>query len=119
MPHANVSAAGGGVSNEVSVSAAGLAAVNQRVTLSGELLMRRVSELRDLDFVAAPHPTIAGVDTYRLVSGEGGNTAVQVVTGVKWNIAGTVVVGGHVRWSATDSGLTAKITPTVAFEYAF
>jgi hypothetical protein len=117
--HANVSAAGGGISNEVSVSGAALAAVNQRVTLSGEVLMRRVSELRDLEFVAAPHPTITGVDTYRLVSGEGGNTAVQVVTGLKWNVTGTVVLGGHVRWSTTHSGLTAKITPTVAFEYAF
>jgi len=117
--HANLSAAGGGVSNEVSVGVAALAAVQQRVTLSAEMLVQRVSELRDLDFVAAPHPTIVGVDTYRLVAGEGGNTAVQVVTGLKWNVAGTVVLGGHVRWSTTHSGLTASITPTVAFEYAF
>ena len=117
--HANLSAAGGGVSNEFSVGAAALAAVNQRVTLSAEMLARRVSELRDLNFVAAPHPTIAGVDTYRLVAGDGGNTAIQVVTGVKWNVAGTVVLGGHVQWSTTQSGLTAKLTPTIAFEYAF
>ena len=117
--HANLSAAGGGVSNEVSVAAAALAAVNPRVTLSAEMLARRVSELRDLDFVAAPHPTIVGVDTYRLVAGDGGNTAVQVVTGVKWNVAGTVVLGGHVQWSTTHSGLTSKITPTLALEYAF
>ena len=117
--HVNVGVAGGGISNELSAGAAALAAINPRLTLTGEMLVRRVSELRDLDLVAAPHPTISGVDTYRLVAGEGGNTAVQIVTGLKWNIAGTVVVGGHVRWSATDSGLTAKITPTVAFEYAF
>ena len=112
-------AAGGGVSNEVTLSAAALAAINPHITLSGEMLARRVSELRDLDLVAAPHPTIVGVDTYRLAAGDGGNTAVQLVAGLKWNVAGTVVVGGHIRWSATHSGLTAKLTPTVAFEYAF
>jgi len=117
--HANLSAAGGGVSNEVGVAAAALGAVNQRLTLSAEVLVRRVSELRDLEFVAAPHPTIVGVDTYRLIAGGGGNTAMQVVTGVKWNVAGTMVLGGHVQWSTTQSGLTAKFTPTIAFEYAF
>jgi Putative MetA-pathway of phenol degradation len=117
--HLNLGVAGGGVSNEISLGAAGLVAVSPRVTLSGEMLARRVSELRDLDLVAAPHPTIAGVDTYRLATGKGDNTAVQLVTGIKWNVARTMVVGGHVRWSANHSGLTATLTPTVAFEYAF
>jgi hypothetical protein len=117
--HLNLGVAGGGVSKEVSLGAAALMAVNPRVTLSGEMLARRVSELRDLDLVAAPHPTIAGVDTYRLVAGKGDNTALQLVAGLKWNVARTMVLGGHVRWSATHSGLTATLTPTVAFEYAF
>jgi hypothetical protein len=117
--HVNLGAAGGGVSNEVSLGAAALVAVNPRVTLSGEMLARRVSELRDLNLVAAPHPTIAGVDTYRLAAGNGDNTVVQLVTGIKWNMARTMVLGGHVRWSANKSGLTATVTPTVAFEYAF
>jgi hypothetical protein len=30
-----------------------------------------------------------------------------------------MVLGGHVRWSATSSGLTADFTPSVALEYAF
>ena len=47
--HANVGVAGGGVSNEVTLGAAALAAINPRVTLSGEMLARRVSELRDLN----------------------------------------------------------------------
>jgi opacity protein-like surface antigen len=117
--HLNLGVAGGGVSNEVSLGAAALMAVNPRVTLSGEMLARRVSELRDLDLVAAPHPTIVGVDTYRLTAGKGENTALQLVAGLKWNVASTMVLGGHVRWSATHSGLTATLTPTVAFEYAF
>jgi hypothetical protein len=117
--HANVGAAGGGVSNEITAAAAALAAVGPRVTVSGEVLLRRISELRDLDLASAPHPTITGVDTYRLVAGEGNNTTVQIVTGLKWNVASTIVLGTHVRWSATHSGLTAAFSPTVAFEYAF
>jgi hypothetical protein len=38
---------------------------------------------------------------------------------VKWNVGGTLVIGGHIAWPLTDRGLTSKITPTVAFEYAF
>jgi hypothetical protein len=117
--HANVGAAGGGISNEITAAAAALAAVGARVTLSGEVLLRRISELRDLDLVSAPHPTIGGVDTYRLVGGEGNNTTLQLVTGLKWNVGSTMVLGTHVRWSATRSGLTAAVSPTVAFEYAF
>ncbi len=117
--HANAGAAGGGISNEVSFSAAALAAITPRVTVSGEVLGRRVSELRDLDFVSAPHPVYQGVDTFRLVAGDGDNTAIHLVAGVKWNVARTMVLGGHVRWSATSSGLTAAVTPSLALEYAF
>ena len=117
--HANLGFTRGGVSDEVSFGAAVLAAVGPRLTVSGELLGRRISELRSIDFVAAPHPTIAGVDTFRLVAGEGGNTTVQVVGGLKWNLTGRAVLGAHVRWTATENGLTAPLTPSVAFEYAF
>lgn len=117
--HVNAGIAGGGVSDEVTFSAAALGAPSPRLTVSAELLVRRVDELRDINLVAAPHPTIAGVDTYRLVGGEGGNTTVQLVGGVKWNIARTAVIGAHVRRSVTTTGLTATLTPTVAFEYAF
>ena len=41
------------------------------------------------------------------------------ITGFKWNPGGTVVIGANVRWGFTTSGLTAPITPTVAFEYGF
>ena len=117
--HLNLGAAGGGVSNELTMGAAALAAVSPRLTLSGEFLGRHVSELRGLEFVSAPHPTIAGVDTFRLVPGDSGTTVMQFVAGAKWNVASTVVIGGHVRWSLTDGGLTAKLTPTLAFEYSF
>lgn len=117
--HLNGGIAGGGVSNEATFGAAALGSPSPRLTLSGEMLVRKVDELRTTDLVSAPHPTIDGVDTFRLVGGEGGSTTVQVVAGFKWNVGGTVVLGAHVRKALTSTGLTAPITPTVAFEYAF
>jgi hypothetical protein len=40
------------------------------------------------------------------------------VTGFKWNVGDTVVLGGHLLWSLTDRGLTARVTPTIALEYS-
>jgi hypothetical protein len=39
--------------------------------------------------------------------------------GIKWNAVGTLVIAGHVRWSFTNAGLTAPITPSLGLEYAF
>jgi hypothetical protein len=117
--HVNVGVAGGGVSDEVTFAAAALGSPSPRLTVSGELLVRKVDELRTTDLVAAPHPTIDGVDTYRLVGGDGGNATVQVVGGFKWNVGGTAVLGAHIRKALTSTGLTAPLTPTVTFEYAF
>ena len=41
------------------------------------------------------------------------------IAGFKWNPSGTLVIGANVRWNFTTAGLTAPITPTVAFEYGF
>jgi len=41
------------------------------------------------------------------------------VTGVKWNVAHTAVIGGHLNWALNHRGLTASVTPTLTFEYAF
>ena len=101
------------------MGAAALAAINPRLTLSGEMLggvcpscatsiwsRRRIRRLSGSTHTVWWRATAA---TPRCSSSPA----------LKWNVAGTVVVGGHVRWSATDSGLTAKLTPTLAFEYAF
>jgi len=117
--HGNASVLTGGISSEFDVGGALSVAVDPRVTLSGETLVRRVSDLHPLDLVAAPHPTLIGVDTYRLSPGVDPQTLAVIVTGVKWNVAHTVVIGGHLNWSLTHRGLTAPLTPTLAFEYAF
>jgi len=109
----------GGVSNEMIFSGAGSYAASQRVTVTGEMLVRRVTELRNTELVSAPHPTIVGVDTLRLSTTGSGLTLANAVAGVKWNISGTLVLGGHVAFPLVSRGLTAPPTPTVALEYRF
>jgi hypothetical protein len=87
--------------------------------MSGELLARHIEKLREVVAVSADHPTFAGVETLRLVAGQHGRTIVNAVTGVKWNVNGTMVVAAHVVWPLTRIGLTPRATPTIAFEYAF
>ena len=117
--HGNAALVTGGISSEFDIGGAVSAAVHPRVTLSAETLIRQVSELHPIDLVSAPHPTLAGVDTLRLSAGQGAETVAIAVTGLKWNVSRTVVLGGHLSWSLTHSGLTAPVTPTLAFEYAF
>lgn len=117
--HGNASVLTGGISSEFDFGGALSVAVDPRVTLSGETLVRRVTELHALDLVAAPHPTLVGVDTFRLAPMADPQTLAVVVMGIKWNVAHTVVIGGHLNWSLNHHGLTAPLTPTLAFEYAF
>jgi hypothetical protein len=117
--HGNGGVVLGGVSSELNFAGAGSFAVHPRVTLSGEVLIRRVNELRDLEFVSAGHPTVSGVDTQRLVQGEGAATLARAVAGIKWNVSRTLVLGGHLEFPLVRHGLTAPITPTFSFEYAF
>ena len=117
--HGNAALVTGGISSEFDVGGAISVAAHPRVTLSAETLVRRVSALHRIDLAAAPHPTLAGVDTLRLSAGEGAVTLANAVAGLKWNVARTVVIGGHLSWSLTHGGLTAPVTPTLALEYAF
>ena len=78
-----------------------------------------MTELHSLALVSAPHPELIGVDTFRLAPTLGAETLGAIVTGVKWNVTHTFVIGGHLTWPLTRGGLTAPLTPTVALEYAF
>jgi len=110
----------GGVSAEFNTGVAAAVAVHPRLSLTGEFLARRVDELRPLVRFAAPHPTIAGVETIRLgVDETEGSTVAAGITGFKWNPTGTLVIGAHIRWAFTGTGLTAPITPAVGVEYGF
>jgi hypothetical protein len=117
--HGNGGLVFGGISDEVNVSGAAGVAVAPRFTLSGEVLFRRIAELADLALVSEPHPTIVGVETGRLLAGERGAWVGNAVAGFKWNPGGSVVVGGHLAFPLVRRGLTAPVTPTLTFEYAF
>ncbi len=125
--HGNASVIRGGISSEYDLGGALSIAVDPRVTVSGETLFRKVTELHSLGLVSAPHPTLRGnpaegiapVDTFRLAPGLGAETLLGIVTGMKWNVTRTLVIGGHLSWPLTHGGLTAPLTPTVALEYAF
>lgn len=117
--HGNGGIVRGGISDEWFLAAAAALAVSPRVTLSGEVTTRHISELRELTLASAPHPTIDGVDTLRLLPGASGQTLTGAVVGLKWNVAGLMVIGGHVRWALSSRGLTSPVTPTLAIEYAF
>ncbi len=70
--HGNASALTGGISSEYDFAGAVSIAVHPRVTVSGETLVRKVAELHGLDLVSAPHPTLRGVDTFRLTPDSAG-----------------------------------------------
>ena len=117
--HGNAGVIRGGISDEFTFGGAAALALAPQVTLTGELSMRHLSELRPLALSSAPHPTSAGVDTLRLTGGEPGRTIGTGVAGLKWNPGGTLVLGAHLRWNLTSTGLTAPLTPSIGVEYAF
>ena len=109
----------GGVSNELNFGGAVAIAVHHRLSMTGEVLARHLTELRPIQRSSQPHPNFAGVETVRLIGGEPGRMVAGAVAGIKWNPGSTVVIGAHLRWSLTNTGLTAPITPSVALEYGF
>ena len=119
MLSGNTGVVRGGVSDEVTFGGAAAVAVHPRLSLTAELLARHISELRPVELSTRPHPTILGVQTIRLIGGTPGRLVSGGITGFKWNPAGTLVIGAHVRWNFTNAGLTAPITPSVALEYGF
>jgi hypothetical protein len=116
--HGNGGIVRGGLSDETFFAGAVSAAVHTRATITGEIVRRHVSELRGFELSDAPHPTASGVDTFRLTEGIDPTTLWTAITGVKWNVSDTLVIGGHLLWSLRDRGLTSDFTPTVAVEYS-
>jgi hypothetical protein len=117
--HVNFAVVRGGVSDELDGSGAVTFAATPRVTFSGEVLFRRLSGVKQMIAVSAPHPTSDGVTTQRLAPGTATPTLTSAVTGVKWNARGTLVLTGEVLWRIGKAGLTAPFTPTIALDYLF
>ena len=117
--HANAAMLSGGISDELDGGGAVTVALSPRVTATGELLMRRLSDLHEVIAVSAPHPTKADVETLRLVPGTKVTMLSRLVSGIKWNVHSTMVLTGQVHFRLGTGGLTAPVTPTVALDYLF
>ncbi|HTI39282.1 MAG TPA: transporter [Vicinamibacterales bacterium] len=117
--HGNAGFVRGGASDEITAGGAVTVALSPRVTASGETLVRRLSDLHGIVPVSQPHPTIVGVETLRLLPGDNASMLSSLVTGVKWNVAGTLVVSGQVQWRLGHDGLTAPWAPSLSFDYLF
>ena len=75
--HFNAGYTVGGASRQLALAGAAEATVGDRVTFSGETLIRRIDGLRGILDVAVPHPSITGVDTLRLLPAGGSTTTMQ------------------------------------------
>ncbi|MEO6238992.1 MAG: hypothetical protein ABIQ52_18505 [Vicinamibacterales bacterium] len=117
--HGNAGFTRGGVSDEINGSGAVTVAATPHLTLSGELLVRRLSDLREVAAASAPHPSFSGVNTMRLVPGVSTPILSSAIAGVKWNPRATMVISGQVLWRLGKGGLTAPFTPTLSIDYLF
>jgi hypothetical protein len=117
--HANGGVGVGGASREIFWSSATTFAATPRVTVVGEVMGRRLSELSLVQDVYEPHPLIPGVETMRWLPTDSGVHTMFVVTGVKWNLASSWLLNTNLLIRVTDAGLRARVTPAVSIDYAF
>jgi hypothetical protein len=117
--HGNIGVGTGGIGRDVSYGGAAAMAATSRVTLVGELVGHRIAGLQRITPIVAPHPRIRGVTTTRLMPSGDDQMSVFAVAGMKWNVGGTWLLQANVLVPLTDSGLTTKATPTIAFDYSF
>ncbi len=115
--HGNAGVSIGGLARELSYNGAVAVAASPRVTVVGELLGRWINSPGDIVPVAGPHPTIAGVETVRLVPGTESLRSLVLVPGFRWNLTDTWVLAGSVSVPVTHAGLTASFAPFVGFDY--
>jgi hypothetical protein len=108
----------GGASREVFWAGAVTLAATPRLTLVGELMGRRFSDLTKVADVYQPHPVLEGIETMRWLPTGGGLHTVYLGTGAKLNVYGRWLLKVNVLTRLTETGLRAKYTPSIAFDYA-
>ncbi|MPZ21647.1 MAG: hypothetical protein GEV06_27715 [Luteitalea sp.] len=116
--HANVGYTAGGAASETTYGVAGTVAATPRLTLIGELLGRSTAGLGSIAEAAAQHPSLLGVETIRLVADESRTRQAFAIAGIKWNLGRSWLLTTNVLIPMTTGGLTAKVVPTIAVEYA-
>jgi hypothetical protein len=118
--HGNFGVTAGGVADEVHYRGAVSVSASSQITIVGEVLGRRISDVGVITPEQAPHPTSAGVETMRLVTATGGGThTAALVTGVKWNVGGSWLVNANVSVPLTNRGLRPQVVTLFGLDYAF
>jgi hypothetical protein len=108
----------GGLADEFNYGVALAAAATPRVTVTAEALGRLADTPGDIRSVAQPHPTLAGVETIRLLPGTSRLKTLTVAPGVKWNVSDTWVLAANVGVPILKGGLRAPLLPYVGLEYS-
>jgi len=116
--HANAGVSVGGLAREFDYGGALSVAASPHVSLTGELIGRWIDSPGGIVAVAAPHPTLAGVETIRLAADTSRLHMMSVIPGVKWNVADTWVVVANVSVPVTSAGLRPAVTPFIGIDYS-
>jgi hypothetical protein len=114
----NAGYGGGGVSREGFWNGALTFTATPRLSLVGELVGRRFSNLTRVEAVYQPHPVLAGIETMRWLPTGGGLYTSYLSTGGKLNLYGSLLLKANVLTRLTDTGLRARFTPSIAIDYA-
>lgn len=119
--HGNAALVRGSI-DEITFGGAATFAVHPRMTLSGELLARRLSGLGRISPVWAAHPNYVDspdpVNTMRLLADDSAVFISTAIGGLKWNLTHALVIAGYVTRPLSDNGLTAPLSGTISLEYA-
>ena len=108
----------GGVSRELFWAGAVTFAATPKVSLVGELMGRRLSNLTRVSDVYQPHPVLANIETMRWLPTGGGLHTLYLATGAKVNVYGRWLLKANVLTRLTETGLRARFTPAIALDYA-
>ncbi len=117
--HLNLGYTVGGASREFTFDGAVTVAAAARLTLVGEYLGRRVSDLHTLQAVYEPNPAAPRVETMRWLPEGDHLTQSLLVTGAKWNLGSSYLLNANLLIRLTDVGLTARIVPSISIDYTF
>jgi hypothetical protein len=117
--HANGGFGFGGASRELFWSTATTFAASQHVTVVGEIMGRRLSELSLVSDVYQPHSITPGIETMRWLTSERGVHTMFLVGGAKWNLSHSWLLNTSFLIRVTDAGLRARVTPSISIDYAF
>lgn len=117
--HVNAGGTVGGLGRELNYNGAATLALAQHVTLVGEVLGRRVTNLARVSPVYEPHPLVPNVTTMRWVPEGTAVHMVMLLAGFKVNVAQGWLLNANVTFRPTDGGLSGRVVPGVALDYSF